>query len=293
MTGDQVATDPGAEREIDLRVWLDAVRAYWWIAVAGLVVGVVIGGVYAVSGSAYYVASATIARPQVFNPAGTSQVLPYLSSPAQIESLATSADTLDKVAAKIGMTRGELRGHVTTSTVSETGTSSTTNTNSILILITVKLNKPKRAEEAATAIAEVIKAATKSNYVTASLATYEQRDASFTARIGALRQQIQGLNDVLAHTTLQPLNKLVLVSQLEQAQAALGQTIDSQTTNQQDLILARDVETTQIVPPPPRALKTTLRSPRNAVLFGGLIGFLIGALVALIVGLRAARPTPA
>ena len=47
------------------------------------------------------------------------------------------------------MTRGELRGHVTTSTVSETGTSSTTNTNSILIQITVALNKPKRAEEAA------------------------------------------------------------------------------------------------------------------------------------------------
>ena len=40
MTGDQVATDPGAERDIDLRVWLDAVRAYWWIAVAGLVVGI-------------------------------------------------------------------------------------------------------------------------------------------------------------------------------------------------------------------------------------------------------------
>lgn len=293
MTGDQVATDPGAERDIDLRVWLDAVRAYWWIAVAGLVVGGVIGGVYAVSGSAYYVASATIARPQVFNPAGTSQVLPYLSSPAQIQSLATSADTLDKVAARIGMTRGELRGHVTTSTVSETGTSSTTNTNSILILITVKLNKPKRAEEAAAAIAEVIQGATKSNYVTASLATYEQRDASFTARIGALKRQIQALDAVLARSTLKPLDKLVLVSELEQAQATLGQTIDSQTTNQQDLILARDVETTQIVPPPPRAVKTTLRSPRNAVLFGAVIGLLIGALVALIVGLRAARPTPA
>ncbi len=139
----------------------------------------------------------------------------------------------------------------------------------------------------------MVQGATKSNYVTASLATYEHRDASFKARIAALKRQIQALNAVLAHSTLKPLDKLVLVSELEQAQATLGQTIDSQTTNQQDLILARDVETTQIVPPPPKALKTTLRTPRNAVLFGAVIGFLIGALVALVVGLRAARPIPA
>jgi hypothetical protein len=293
MTGDQTATDPGAEREIDLRGWLNAALAYWWIAAAGLVAGAVVGAAYGLSGSTYYVASATIARPQVFNPAGTSQVLPYLTSPAQIQSLATSADTLEKVAAKIGMSRGALSGHVSTSTVSETGAASTANTNSVLVLITVKLNKAKRAEDAANAIAEVIKEATKSNYVTASLATYENRDASFTARIGALKKQIQGLNDVLAHTTLTPLNKLVLVSQLEQAQATLGQTIDSQTTNQQDLILARDVETTQIVPPPAKAAKTMLRSRRNSVLFGALIGFLIGAIVATVYGLRTRRASPA
>ena len=31
MSADPMATDPGAEREIDLRAWWDALLSRWWI----------------------------------------------------------------------------------------------------------------------------------------------------------------------------------------------------------------------------------------------------------------------
>jgi uncharacterized protein involved in exopolysaccharide biosynthesis len=287
------AVDPGVERDIDLRRWKDAAVAYWWVAAAGLVAGIVIGSVYSLSGGSSYSASALIARGQAFNPGGNTPVLSYLSSPDAIESYATEPSTLQVVAAKAGLTVNELSGHVTTSTVGQTGTASQTNTNSILIQITVTLNKAKKAEDAANAFADVVTQLTTSDYVRSSLAIYEQRDASFKSRITALKQQIASLQEVLKGSTLTPLNKLVLVSELEQAQASLGQTLDSQTTNEQDLILARDVEQTKVIQKATRAQKSVARSRRNSVLFGGLIGLLIGVAAALVYGLRARRPSPA
>src|SRR5450432_594887 len=143
MTADQRAVDPDAEREIDLRGWWRAFQSRWWIAAVGLVIGVLIGTAYSLSGGRSYVASATIARGQVFNPAGTSQVQGYITSPAQIQNLVTGSANLDKVAAQIGMTGARLRGHVKTATITSGGTASPTNTNSVLVLITVTLNKPR------------------------------------------------------------------------------------------------------------------------------------------------------
>ena len=52
MSADQAAPDLDAEREIDLRSWLDALRSRWWIAVVGLAIGVLIGGVYSLAAAA-------------------------------------------------------------------------------------------------------------------------------------------------------------------------------------------------------------------------------------------------
>ena len=96
-----------------------ATLSRWWIAVAGLVIGAIVGGVYALGGAgSTYTATALIARGQAFSPGGNTPVLSYLSSPAAIEALATSEPAaLKYAAAKAGMSVGELRGHVTTSTV--------------------------------------------------------------------------------------------------------------------------------------------------------------------------------
>lgn len=289
MSGERLATDLGAEREIDLARWRDAALAYWWLAVAGLVAGIIAGSVYALSGGTTYKASALIARGQAFNPAGTSSVLGYLSSPAAIQAYATSPEALATVAAKAGMSVGELRGHVSTATLTDNGQASTINTNSVLVQITVKLNKPKRAVDAANALAALIKRVTTSDYVRQSISLYNVRLGNYGARVKTLQGRIQSLNDTLASSgNLQPLDRLVLVSELDQAEATLGQTLDSQSTTQQELTLAEDVEQTQLIQKA-QAEKTAGRSRRNSSVTGGLIGLILGAIVATVYGLRTTR----
>src|SRR4051812_43740240 len=111
MTADPVATDLGAEREIDLRSWLDALRSRWWLAVAGLVAGVIIGAVYSLSGGSTFNATAYIAPGQAFNPSGSSPVLTYLTNQTAINTLATSAAAIEYAANKAGVPIGKLRGH--------------------------------------------------------------------------------------------------------------------------------------------------------------------------------------
>jgi len=293
MSGDKPAADLEAEREIDLRRWLDALLSRWWIAVAGLVVGAIIGGVYSLSGGTTYTATALIARGQAFSPGGNTTVLSYLSSPAAIEAYATSPAALRYAAAKAGISVGELRGHVSTSTVGETGATAAQNTNSVLVQIMVALNRPRRAEDAADALAQLIKKETTSGYVTQSISIYKVRLANFAVRLKTLQARINALNKTLASSTnLAPLDQLVVASELDSAEAAYGQTLDSQTTNQQLLTLAQEVEQTQIIQQA-KAVKSTARSRRSSLIFGALIGLIVGAIVALVVGLRAARPSAA
>jgi capsular polysaccharide biosynthesis protein len=293
MTGDQVATDLGAEREIDLRGWLDAFLSRWWIAVVGLVVGAVIGMVLSLGGSSTYTATALIARGQAYSPGGGNTVLGYMTSPAAIQAFATSPQALNYAAAKAGMSPGELRGHVMTSTVDPSGQKPAQGTNSTLVMISVALKRPKRAEDAANALAELVKKQTTSGYVEQSIQIYKTRLANYAIRLKTLQTRINSLNAVLEHPTgLSSLDQLVVASQLDAAEAAYGQTLDTQTTTQQLLTLAQQVEQTQIVQLA-KAAKSTARSRRSSVVVGALIGLLVGAVVALIVGLRARRAAAA
>ena len=300
MSGDRSATDLGGEREINLARWRDAVIARWWFALAGLAAGVLIGGVYSLGGGAStYTASVLLVRGQAFAPGGTTTVLTYLTSINAINQIATSPTSLAAAAAKAGVSVGELRGHVTLSTVNEaTGQISgnvnngqiSGNINSILVLLSVQMSRPKRAEDAANALAELVQKSTLSGYVAQSISIFNVRLGNYAARLKTLRLRIQSLNDVLSNSqSLAPLDRLVLVSELDQAEAAQGSTLDSQTLTQQQLILAKDVELTHVIQQATRAEKSTGRSRRNSVLVGALIGLIVGAMVAVINGLRASR----
>jgi capsular polysaccharide biosynthesis protein len=281
-------TDTGAEREIDLLGLGRSLVLRWWILAAGLVVGVLFGALYSLSGGRTYTATALIAPGQAFNPSGSTPVLTYLTSESAISELATQTATLAEVAAKTGIGIGQLRGQVRISAVNQ-ATGTTSNRNAVLVDVTVRQSKPKRAEDAANALASVIQEKTTSHYVKQSFAIYEQRLANFKARVTTLDRRIATLNEVLAKSTgLQPFDKLVLVSELDQAEAALGSTLDSQTSTQQQLTLAQSVEQTQVIQQA-KAQKTAARSRRTSILVGALIGLIAGAIVAIVIDARARR----
>ena len=288
MSADSTKADLGAEREIDLRGWFAAARAFWWIAAAGVVVGVALGSMYSLSGGSTYNASVLLARGQAFAPGGTTSVLSFRSNPVAIQAYATDPSTIATVSNRFGIPAGELRGHITTTPVGDFGTATAANPNSVvLVRITVSLSKPKKAEDAVNAIAAIVAKLTSTEYVRQSLEIFKGRLANYNARLGTLRERIASLNSVLSTSSgLAPLDRLVIVSQLDQTEATLGQTLDSYATTQQSYLLARDVEQTQIIQPSTHADKSIARSRRNSVLFGGLIGLLLGGIAATMVGLR-------
>jgi hypothetical protein len=286
MSGKRPVEDLGAEREIDLQRWLDAAVARWWIPAIGLVIGVVIGGLYTLSGGTQYIATALIAPGQAFSPSGGTTVLSYLTGPRAIRNIATAPDSLQIAATKAGMSVGELSPHVTTAAQAEH-----------LIEVTVQLSKPKRAEDAANALAAIVRRRTTLPYVIQSIGIYNVKLANYAARLETLQKRIKTLNQAYTQSSNLPaLDRLVLVDQLDSAEATLGATLSAQTLAQQQLVLSRTVEEPQLVQPA-IAEKVPAHSRRSSVLDAAMIGLILGTLVAVVVELRSGRgraaPAPA
>jgi hypothetical protein len=289
-------SEPAAEREIDLAQIARAVVPLWWVIAAGLVIGALVGGLYAYvrSGGSTYTATALIAPAQAFSPSGSTAVLTYLSSQLAINELATDPATVDEAAAKAGISPDKLDGHIETLGINQPeGAQPNGLRNAVLVKVIAELPKPAEAEAAADAVAKVLQRKTTSRYIRQSLQLYTQRLANYKARIVTLQKRIAALNDVLDRPkSLQAFDRLVLVSQLDQSEASLGATLDAQTNTQQALTLAQTVEQTQIIQQA-KAEKTVGASHRNSIVVGAVIGLIIGAIVAVILATRASRARPA
>lgn len=293
MSAARPPADLGGEREIDLRRWLDALLARRWYVVAGLVIGLVIGGLYSLSGGSTYEASVTIQPAQPFSPAGQ-PVLNYTSSPLAIQVLVNSNAALKYVASKAHMSEGELRGHVSTASIS-TGAGPVATRGTVLIQITVSLPRADRAQNAANGFGDYVVRETESSYVRESLSVYAQKAKFYAVRLASVNELITGYEDVLAkenRANLDPFDRLLLYAQLNDAVARQGNLQDELIANAQAQTLAEDIEVAQIINPA-SAAKVTSRSRRDSILFGGVIGLIIGAIVAVVLGLRPARPAPA
>jgi hypothetical protein len=288
------ATDLGAEREIDLASVWRGIVARWWIVAAGLVAGAIVGVLVSLGGSTGYTASVLLAPGQAFSPNGSTNVLTYLTSQRAILDLVTAESALQAAATKSGLSPGELRGNVFIQTPSSTaGTPEAIGRG--LIEITVAARKPKRAEDAANALGAIVQRQTTSTYVLKSIAIYKTRLANYARRITTLQQRIDALTKTLndPSVSLQPLDRLVLVSELDQVQAAQGSLLDNQTLAEQQLTLAQEVELTQRIGGPAVAVKDKAHSSRNATVIGAMIGLILGAIAAIVVDARARRARPA
>jgi len=279
-------TDVAAEREIDLARWKQAVVERWWIVVAGMVAGIVVGALYSLSGGSVWEASVLIAPGQAFSPNG-SPVLVYQSSPRNINVIATSESALERAAKAARVPVSSLRGHVSTQSIS-TGLGSSASRGSSLIKITVRQPKPRHAEDAANALGRIVIDDTTSSYVRSSIATFQRKIASYTRQLDSISTLIDQYNKTLRTTSLQPFEKLILVNQVDNTLLRQGNLNDKIAATQQQLTLAQNVEISQPVSSA-AAVKTTARSRRNSILVGALIGLIGGLIVAIVVDVRARR----
>ena len=273
-------SDSPDEREVDLARWRSALVALWWIPVAGLVVGAIVGVLYSFRGSTQYSATALISLGQPTSPGGT-VINSFAQNPRAISQITSSAKAQEEAANRADMHPGALRGQVSVAQVGTvTGAGAARATP--LISLTVNGKHPVNTAAAANALADIVVHDTTAAYVGTKIRT-------FRATLDQVTRQITTVNRRLAVITaaekaaknLDPLQQLVVVSQEDNAETRLGNLIAQQETLQQQLAFATQVESAKVVVPA-RSVKTTARSRSTSLIIGALIGLIVGAIVAIV-----------
>jgi uncharacterized protein involved in exopolysaccharide biosynthesis len=274
-----MSADLNAEREVDLARWRRALAALWWLPVAGLVLGAIVGYLFAVGGSSHYKASALISLGQPVSPGGV-VIASYNTNPRAISEITSSAAAQEQAAKAAGMHPGALRGNVSVGVVgTQTGTGAAR--TAPLISVTVGGKVGRKTEDAANALARIVVADTTAPYVGKKIATYQSVLRTTDTQLASINTRLSALQKAVAKSNLAPLDQLVLISQVDNAEQRQGNLLDQKATTEQQLAFAQNVESAKIVTPAASVLSTA-HSKKTSVVIGALIGLLIGAIVAIV-----------
>ena len=284
----QPVVDLQAEQEVDFGRYWRVIAARWWLVVAGLVAGLIIGYLVALgTSSTQYRATALVYLGQ---PLAPDSAAPVSSSPTTlglVSNLVTSSSTVRKVAKKVGLKEGRLSGHITTKPVLGV-TATRVGTPAPLLSITVTGRPARKIRDAANALAEVAINAV-GGYSRVKIEKLEEQiefDNQSIARNNdrfALAQEQQ--RQILANDALSPTEKLLLLANINTTlvtvEQRLGQLETDRLSAQQFLSLAENVERPQIRSQAV-AVKTAGANSRTGAAVGGLIGLIAGILAALL-----------
>ena len=272
--------DLDAEQEVDVGEAWAKVTGRWWLPVAGLALGIAVGFLLSLGGGSFYRAEALIYLGQPFAPGGGAPIPGLPTNPSTVGEIARAEATLRIAARRSGLPVSALRGNISTQEIVSTGRVRVPN-QAPIYEIGVEGEAPARVAAAANVLAQRVIAST-SQYANEKIAGYEKRLRQLDEALESSNTRINALNDVLAAAQgLTSLERLELISQLDNAEQRRSATIADQTANRQLLALAETFERARIVTPAV-AKKTTARSLRNSVVVGGLIGLILGTLAALL-----------
>jgi capsular polysaccharide biosynthesis protein len=281
--------DLEAEREVDLARWRGALVALWWIPVAGLLLGAVVGVLYSFRGGTNYKATALISLGQPTSPGGA-LVNGFGSNPRAVSLIVTSASTQEQAANRADMRPAALHGHVSVAQVgSVTGAGAARATP--LISLTVTGTRPSTTAAAANALARIVVQQKTAPYVGVKLRTFGLTLANVNLQIASVKKRLNVIALAeKAAKNLDPLQQLVIISQEDNAETRLGNLIAQQETLQQQQAFAKEVESAKVITSA-TALKASAHSRNSSLLVGALIGLLLGAIVAVVADTRVARPS--
>jgi uncharacterized protein involved in exopolysaccharide biosynthesis len=271
--------DLEAEREVDLRSYWNRIAEHWWLLLAGLAAGLVIGYLISLGGTQVYRAKAVIYLGQPLSGSGV-QVQSQATNPSTVRQIVTSEATIDAVARRVGLRPSQLRGHISTQAV--TGNITRLGQNPLVsIAVTGKL-RAKVARAANALAATVVSSDALAGYSKTKIKTLTALVESEQSALSLLDTNIKAQQAALGSASgLSTTDRLILLNQLNGLLQQRLTTVDQLTTNQQQLALAQDVEAPK-VNTPAVATKTTARSRRNTVLVAALIGLILGGIAALV-----------
>jgi uncharacterized protein involved in exopolysaccharide biosynthesis len=268
-----------AERDVDLRRHWESVTTHWWLPLAGLAAGLVIGYLISLGGSQVFRAKTVVYLGQPLSQGGV-QVQSQNTNPSTVRQIVTSEATIQAVARKVGLRPGQLRGHISTQAVS--GNISRLGQNPLVSISVTGHLRGKVAAAANQLALTVVNSDSLAHYSKVKiqdLSVLVESEKTSLASIDASTKQFQ--DALRASSGLSTIERLLLLGQLNGLLSQRLTIVDQLTTNQQQLALAQGVEAPEITSPAV-ATKTTARSRRNTVLVAGLIGLLLGVVAALV-----------
>ncbi len=272
------------EQEVDLRSAWSRIVAHWWLPLAGIVVGALVGFALALGGGKVYEAETLLYLGQPFTPQGGGQIQSLATNPRTVGEIIRSESALKDASRKSGIRLGQLRGRVSSTPITTVGQSRLLTP---LVEIKVKGNGPKRVADAANALAGRV-VSNVSDYVNDKVAVLNDQIANDNRELEQINKRItdaqQQQASILANDELPLAERLLLLTNIN---STIGFAEQRRGTVQTDLLQARQllslaerVEKSRVVEPAVAAT-TTARSGRNAALVGALIGLLLGAAAAL------------
>ena len=268
-----------AEREIDLARWRRALTALWWLPVAGLVLGAIGGILFSTGGTSSYKATALISLGQPVSPGGV-VIASYATNPRAISEITSSASAQEQAAQEVGIHPGVLRGNVSVGTVG-VATGAGAARTAPLIALTVQGKIGARTQDAANALARIVVADTTAPYVGTKIRTYDQILKTVKKQLASINVRLAALQTALVKSHLAPIDQLVLVSQVDNAEQRQGNLLDQEATTQQQLAFAKNVESAKIVRPAASVLSSA-HSKRTSLVIGALIGLILGGIAAIV-----------
>ena len=277
--------DPNGEREVDLRSAWTRITARWWLPIAGLVIGAILGVIVSVGGGEVFRATTLLYLGQPFTTSGGGQIQSIATNPRTVNRIINSEAALRRAARVSGLSVGQLRGNVSSAAIVTTGQGKNV---SPLVEITVKAPTSSQASLASNSLANSV-VGVVSVYVDQKIKLLNEQIVASKAELKAIDARVSAAvkqqEAILADKSLSSIEKLTAVSisnnTISFSEQRRGTVQQELYQNQQLLSLAENVEVSKIVQPGVAA-KTTATSRRNAAAIGGLIGLLLGALAAAI-----------
>ena len=279
------APEFAGEAEVHLRSAWTRIAARWWLPVAGLVLGAVLGVFVSVGGGDVYRAQSLLYLGQPFTTSGGGQIQSLATNPRTVSEIIRSQSALKRAAAESGLRLSQLRGHVTSQAVTSVGQARTV---SPLVEVVVDAPSPAKAERAADSLARsVIRQV--STYVDRKIELLRRQIDSGQAELASIDRRVAQaqaqLTALQRDRTISPSERLIAGLSLNQsigfAEQRRATVQEDLYANQQLLSLAVNVEKSRIVQAA-AASRETATSRRNAAVVGALAGLLLGALAALV-----------
>jgi hypothetical protein len=275
--------DLDAEEEVDLGRYWSTIVARWWLPLLGLIGGAAVGYLLALGGGGVYVAKSTAYLGVPFSPTGNTAIQSPNTSPRTVNVLIHSEAAISQAASRCGLRPGQLRGGISSSAAAGGAALGTAakGTTAQYVTLSVKGKASRKTRCAADSIAGFL-VANVSGYVNTKITGFERELSGIDAALASNAARTQALNAAVKNASgLSALDKLVLVSQADNAEQRRSQLLDSQTTTRQLLALANTVEKPRVLARATVA-KTTARSKRNSSVVGAFLGLLLGIAAALL-----------